>query len=125
MGYCETLAEYNARHPLTRVRMSRDDGRHAITIGLTGELDMKASSDLTPLLEASVLECPENGRLVLDLASVTYIASMGVGLMASLLVKAEKKSVSLVLLDIPPRVRGIMDVLGLLSFFREERSASP
>jgi hypothetical protein len=27
-----------------------------------------------------------------------------------------------VLLDIPPRVRNVMDMLGLLSFFVEERS---
>jgi anti-sigma B factor antagonist len=96
--------------------------REGFDVVLSGDLDMKASSDLSPLLEAVLQECSAGSRLALDLSHVSYVASMGVGLLSTLMAKAERKAVNLVLVDIPPRVRQIMDVLGLLSFFVEERS---
>jgi anti-anti-sigma factor len=121
MGFTENLASFNASHAGAPVEM-RSGREGEIVLLLSGELDMKASGELTPLLESAVMECPERTRLLIDIHRVTYIASMGVGLLATLLSKAERKSVSLVLLDIPPRVRSIMEVLGLLSFFTEEKS---
>jgi anti-anti-sigma factor len=122
MGFPEILASFNSSHGGSPVELrERDECR--LKLALRGELDMKASSDLTPLLEAAVLECPPKGRLVLDLSLVNYISSTGVGLLSSILVKAEKRAVTLVLLDVPPRVRNIMETLGLLTYFTEERSS--
>jgi anti-sigma B factor antagonist len=118
MNFTEALAQYNSLHLQEPVEM-RENGVSLLELALSGELDMKAASDLTPLLEAAVLECPPNGRLVLDLSRVSYISSTGVGLLSTILVKAERRAVSLVLLDIPLKVRNIMDSLGLLSFFTE------
>jgi anti-sigma B factor antagonist len=122
MSFHEVLALYNSAHAGATVEL-RDREACRFVLALSGELDMKASSDLTPLLESAVLECPPKGRLVLDLSLVNYISSTGVGLLSSILVKAERRSVSLILLDIPPRVRNIMDTLGLMSYFTEEKSS--
>jgi anti-sigma B factor antagonist len=122
MSFHEVLALYTSAHAGATVGL-RDREACRLVLALSGELDMKASSDLTPLLESAVLECPPKGRLVLDLSLVNYISSTGVGLLSSILVKAERRSVSLILLDIPPRVRNIMDTLGLMSYFTEEKSS--
>jgi anti-anti-sigma factor len=123
MSFHEALALYNSVHAGTTVEL-REKETSRLELALSGELDMKASSDLTPLLELAVTECPPKGRLVLDLSFVNYISSTGVGLLSSILVKAERRSVSLILLDIPPRVRNIMDTLGLMSYFTEEKSSN-
>jgi anti-anti-sigma factor len=121
MSLAEVLEQYNSAHRGAPVEI-RAKEECLLQLALSGELDMKASSDLTPLLESAVLECPPKGRFVLDLSLVNYISSTGVGLLSSILVKSERRSVSLILLDIPPRVRNIMDTLGLMSYFTEEKS---
>jgi anti-anti-sigma factor len=122
MNLKESIPLYNSLHPGAPVGLGKVDGRR-LEIALSGELDMKATTDLTPILESAVLECPPKGNLVLDLSRVNYISSTGVGLLSSILVKSERRSVFLVLMDIPPRVRSIMDTLGLLTYFTEGKSA--
>jgi len=122
MGFPEILASYNSLHGGALVDLRERDERR-LTLALRGELDMKASNDLTPLLESAVLDCPPKGRLILDLSLVNYISSTGVGLLSTVLVKAEKRAVFLVLLDMPPRIRNIMETLGLLTYFTEEKSS--
>ncbi len=114
------IGRYNELHPQARVEARKSVGQ--VGLSLSGELEMKVSNDLTPLLEAALFECPARGRLVLDLSGVGYISSTGVGLLATTMVAAEGRSITFVLLDIPARVRGIMDMLGLLSFFNLEES---
>jgi len=118
----ETLAEHNASHPETRVelRAAADGGS---ILALAGELDMKASNDLGPVLEAVQRECPMHGRLYLDMAGIAYISSTGIGLLTNILARGKERSVSLVLVRVPAKVRKILDALGLLSFFDEEPEA--
>jgi len=119
MGLAELLAAYNAAHGPDPAAVTRSpDG---VLVLLSGELDMRVSNDLAPILDAALQDCSPGGRLLLDLSKVTYIASMGVGLLTNLMGKAERQSIRLVLVDIPPRVRKIMEVLGLMAFFNEER----
>jgi anti-anti-sigma factor len=117
----QALASYNASHPQACVA-TRRSGSGEILLELSGDMEMKASSDVAPLIEAAMLECPARGRLVLDLSRVGYISSTGVGLLSTTMIAAQRRSVAFVLLDIPPRVKGIMDTLGLLSFFNVEES---
>jgi anti-anti-sigma factor len=120
----ERLAAYNLEHSGEPAAVVR--ARGGFDVVLRGELDMKVSNDLAPLLDACLKDCSPGSRLALDLSRVAYIASMGVGLLANLMASAERQSVSLVLLDVPPRVRKIMEALGLLSFFDlEDGAGSP
>jgi anti-anti-sigma factor len=120
MDLAESLACFNRAHAENVVSVARELG--GFDCVLSGELNMQSSNDLAPLLDAALEDCGPGSRLVLDLSRVTYVASMGVGLLSTLMVKAERKSVTLVLLDVPPRVQKILEVLGLLAFFRIERS---
>jgi anti-sigma B factor antagonist len=115
------IREHNERHPQAPVE-SGCTGCGDLVLALSGELEMKASNDIAPLLEAALFEIPARGRLLLDLSRVGYISSTGVGLLATTMISAKKRLITLVLLDVPPRVRNIMDTLGLLSFFTVEAS---
>jgi anti-anti-sigma factor len=118
----ELVSLYDDRHPDSRVELLRAESS-GISLAISGEIDMKVATDLGPLLEAALLACPAHGRFLLDLAGVAYISSTGVGLLASVMVQAQKRSISLVLAQVPPKVRSIMDILGLMGFFHEETEA--
>lgn len=120
MSMQELIALYHAAHPESPLRW-RQSERNELAIALSGELDMKLANDLAPILEAVLLESPVCGRLLLDLSGVAYISSAGVGLLAAILAKAEKRSISLVLVNPTAGVKRVMDTLGLLSFFDVER----
>jgi len=117
----EALELYNGRHPQARLAIA-EPAPGELILELCGELEMKAASDLAPVLESALAACPSRGRLVLDLGQVGYVSSTGVGLLATTMVAAEGRMVSLVLRDLPPRVRTIMEGLGLLSFFSLEEA---
>jgi anti-anti-sigma factor len=121
MDFDESLGRYNTMHVSAPIgRRFSDSGD--LVLGLSGDLEMKTSTDIAPVIESALLECPMRGRFVLDLSKVGYVSSTGVGLLANTMVSAEKRSVTLVLLDITPRVRSVMDALGLLFFFTLEES---
>ena len=121
MDFDEILDRYNRSHPLARIER-RPSASCDLLLALSGDMEMKMSSDMAPILVAALLECPSRGRFTLDLSRVGYISSTGVGLLATLMVSAEKRLITLSLLDMPSRVRNIMDTLGLLDFFKLEAS---
>jgi len=119
MDLAELISAYDATHAGTLLRLL--EGRpDELVIGLSGELDMKASNDLAPILEAAIWHCPAQGKYVLELSRVSYIASMGVGLLTNLLMRTHEKGIGFSLRGMSPKVRAIMEVLGLLSFFDVE-----
>jgi anti-anti-sigma factor len=121
MSFPEALKSYNALHVGSHVELRcRDELK--LLLALSGELDLKTSNDLTPILEAAILECPPMGRLVLDLSRVGYISSTGIGLLTTSMIAAEKRDLAFILLDVPARVRNVMNTLGLMAFFKVEDS---
>jgi anti-anti-sigma factor len=122
MAFDEVLLRYNELHPNSRVETRRSEGGDLVIV-LACDLEMKASTDIAPLLESALRECSAKARLILDLRGVGYVSSTGVGLLANTMVAAGKRSICFILLDIPPRVKNIMDTLGLLSFFTVEESS--
>lgn len=114
----ELVPLHNSRHPASQVELRRTEGGE-ILLAISGELDMKVSTDLAPVLEAALFDCPSHSRFYLDMERVDYISSTGIGLLSSILMQGQKRSISLILVHVPPKVRNVMDVLGLLAFFRE------
>ncbi len=119
------IAFHNARHPETRVELRGVAGSpgKAFVLRLFGDLDMKRSTDLGPVLEAVLAACPRDSRLYLDLAGVSYISSTGIGLVTALLTRGQERGVTLILVRVPSKMSVILNTLGLLSFFRVEESA--
>jgi anti-sigma B factor antagonist len=116
MSLAKLVEEYNAARAEAPVGIQAGTGGD-IVLSLSGELDMRSSSALAPVLDSAIELLPEGGRLVLDLSGVNYIASMGVGFLANAMVKAQRRKAELILRDIAPRVRSVMESLGLLSYF--------
>lgn len=119
----EAVAGYNERHAQAPIGLERP-GDGDLLLSLSGELENKAAGDLSTVLETALQVCQPRGKLILDLRGVGYISSIGVGLLSSVMVAAERRSIKLVLLDVPPRVKNIMDTLGLLSYFNVEESGA-
>ena len=76
---------------------------------LSGELDMATAETLRDALEPVV---QANGRLVLDVGEITFIDSSG---LRALLQLSEQMngSAPLVLSQVPPSVRRLLEVVGL------------
>ncbi|HOX33585.1 MAG TPA: STAS domain-containing protein [Spirochaetales bacterium] len=119
------VAHHNARHPETRVEVRGVAGApgSAFVLRLFGDLDMKRSTDLGPVLEAVLAACPRGSSLYLDLAGVSYISSTGIGLVTALLTRGQERGVGLTLVRVPQKMSVILSTLGLLSFFRVEQEA--
>jgi anti-anti-sigma factor len=69
-----------------------------------------------PLFQQSIVELTEGGTLflVLDLRSMTYIASVGINFLINLRVQRRKSGGEVILVDPQPNVLKILKMLGLL-----------
>ena len=62
----ELVPLHNSRHPASQVELRRTEGGE-ILLAISGELDMKVSTDLAPVLEAALFDCPSHSRFYLDM----------------------------------------------------------
>jgi anti-sigma B factor antagonist len=80
---------------------------------VTGELDMTTSGQLRRVLA----RIPDPGRVVLDLSRLTFCDSSGL----SALLAGHKQLITaggrLVLAAVPPRVRKVLELTGLVEIF--------
>ena len=91
-------------------------------IKLSGRLDMKTSPDLrkTALILYTKGECK---NLTIDLANVPYIDTAGLATLLEILVTAKEQCAQLTLSGLDEKVRYLIDVNGLMGFFRIDGSA--
>jgi anti-anti-sigma factor len=90
-----------------------------IVVRLTGSLDLQSSSALQDMLSSIIAEMGLGVRLVVDLGSVPYIPSAGVGALTMALTNAKKRDITFQLYRIQPKVRAVFELLGFMSFFEE------
>jgi len=123
MTLAESIRTYDAIHPAARVELL--ESAAALTmLSISGELDLKAATDLEPLLFRSVDECCSGGVMILELSGVSYISSAGVGMLAGARARSARHSVDLRLRNVPMPVTKIFEVLGLMAFFEIEASGA-
>jgi anti-sigma B factor antagonist len=114
----EAIHAFMASNPGAKLHHRIDEA--GLVLGISGSLDLQLSYALQKLLQSAVEDLAAGKRLAIDLSQVTYISSAGVGALTSALVSARQKNVGMTLGRIPPSVRSILEILGLLSFFPEE-----
>ena len=115
MGLEAIADRFTSLHPDTPVSISLEG--HMTVLSLSGPMDLKLSTDVSVLLEA-VIDGMDNDRvLVVDLRSVNYISSTGVGCLVNALISAGKRDLGFALRNMTEKVRAVFQVLGLISFF--------
>jgi len=111
------LSEFNARHSDTKLSSAYSASPQGLVITVEGDLDTQCSSDF----QNNVLEALEvargRGGLILDLASLHYISSTGVGALTALLIASQRYRIPFQLCRVSEQARSILDVLGFSTFF--------
>ena len=96
----------------------------ATVLAPKGDVDMAKS----PVLRKAIAEAMKggSGRLVLDLASVSYMDSSGLATLVEALQNSRKSGMPLLLCGLTPRVRSILEIARLNSVFslHENRDAA-
>jgi anti-sigma B factor antagonist len=97
------------------------DGRNAtitvtdadeVTAVITGEFDMPATFTTEPALERAV-EAPGLRSFTLDLTGLTFIDSVGLGVVIRLAAELETRGIPLRILPGPPHVQRVFGTAGL------------
>lgn len=104
------------------IQLSVLTDRPHVRLAIGGSLSLEQSYALQRYLTDLVESLNPGDTLVLDLQEVSYISSTGVGALSNTLMLTHRKNIPLHFRSIPPKVAGILELLGLLSFFPQEKS---
>lgn len=98
-------------------QMSVEASQHgaAVVVAVSGELDLATGPALQQALLGALLHRPQ--RVVVDLEKLTYLDSIGLGLLVSFQRRTAADGVATVLICSDPHCRKIFAVTGLDSFF--------
>lgn len=81
-------------------------------LALTGEIDLETVPHYAEQI-AEVLEVEGVGELVLDLGRVTFMGSVGLGMLVTARNKALAANIELKLKNVPPRVHTVLELTSL------------
>jgi anti-anti-sigma factor len=84
-----------------------------------GELDLNLAYRLRAALFELINLISPGRDLYVDLRSVEYISSAGVGILSAALVHASERNIRFFISTLRPKVRSVFDTLGLLAWFTE------
>ena len=93
------------------------------TVTLSGDLEMAATFTVEPALER-VLKTPELHLVTLDLSAVTFIDSVGLGVVMRLAGELETRGIALRLVPGPPAVQRVFESVGLADVLPFDRGVS-
>jgi anti-anti-sigma factor len=113
------VAAFRGKHAEAYVEL--ESGPDGAMVDIGGWLGLEESVDLQALLCCIVNSLEQGYRLSLDLSTVTYISSTGVGALSNALVCARKKGAVLAIARISESAERILKALGILGYFQSER----
>jgi anti-anti-sigma factor len=118
--------EYCERHPGSSARFERSsEGGFAARITVVGNLDTETTADFVSGALEALASMESDTKLELNLESVHYVSSTGVGSLVRLQSEAEKRRIALSILGMSPACRDVFSVLGLLRYFKIQDAATP
>lgn len=99
------------------ITLSIEDRSNGIyIIHAKGIIDTYNSTEVGKNIEKA-LELEDIKHLVIDFSGISYMSSTGIGLFTSLLKTCKNKDVHLSLLNIQPKIKEVIDLLGFSVFF--------
>ncbi len=116
-GLLERVGAFSSKHSNCVLAVSSCSRPPALVLSVDGELDSNDSNDFQEIALLAFAEARPQGALVLDLASLGYVSSMGIGVLVTLLAESKKTGLPLYLRSLPEHARSIMDLLGFASLF--------
>ena len=93
----------------------RPKGNNITLVVLRGEIGTETVNQLKDKMEAIVNE--GKNRLVMDFSDVSYLNSMGLGVIAGTLKRVKKENGDLKLLNLSPAVRELLELTRLTKVF--------
>ncbi|NPV61980.1 MAG: STAS domain-containing protein [Methanotrichaceae archaeon] len=84
-------------------------------LAVSGRIDATTSRDLENALNGLIEE--DNNRIIVDLAGVEYISSVGLRVMLAALKKVRPKQGDLMLASLQPFVREVFEITGFTKLF--------
>ena len=100
------------------LRIERTDRDGATRLVLVGELDLSTIDPLKLRLELVEMEEPET--MVVDLSRVSFMDSMGLGILLSHRLRANKVGRRFILVEGPAQVQQVFDATGVRQHFEWE-----
>src|SRR5687767_6801936 len=97
------------------LRVERTDHEGVPHLALVGELDLSTVDPLKLRLELVEREDPET--IVVDLRSVTFMDSMGLGILVSHRLRAKQAGRRLMLIEGPKHIQDLFELTGMLDQF--------
>jgi len=97
-----------------------DDGM--LTVAIDGEFDMAATFAVEPALEQA-LEVPGLRRLTLDLSGLSFIDSVGIGVVIQLAADLEARGIAMRIVPGPRHVQHVFTTIGMADVLPFEPAA--
>ena len=108
-----------SKHSAERLlRIERTDRDGATRLELVGDLDLSTVDPLQLRLELAEREEPET--MVVDLSRVSFMDSMGLGILLSHRLRAKKEGRRFVLVEGPAHVQQVFEATGVTQHFEWE-----
>lgn len=113
----EKIALFSKKHPRCSAALGEGTDPDSLIVFLDGELDASDSHDFQDLALLALAEARERGALVVDLAHLGYVSSLGIGALVNLLAESKRNGPPLYLRNLPEHTRSILELLGFLPLF--------
>jgi anti-sigma B factor antagonist len=108
---------FSSKHAPTSISFEECSKPLALVMKIEGSLDSDNSNDFRELASIALRESRASGGLVIELSSVNYISSTGVGAFANILAEAKSHNIPFFLRGMTERTKAVFDLLGFTSFF--------
>jgi anti-sigma B factor antagonist len=107
--------------PTPQAVFSVADGHTVTSLRWTGEIDVTQ----VPELRDEILALPADRSVHLDLSTVSYLDSCGLGMLVLLRKRLARRGVGVTLFDVQPQVRRVLEITGLNRAFRFASASGP
>jgi anti-sigma B factor antagonist len=97
------------------MEINQQDVDNIRIIGISGRIDATTSKDVEAVLNASIDQ--DQSKIVIDLAGVEYISSVGLRVLLATLKKQRQKQGQLKLASLQPFVKEVFEVTGFTKLF--------